>query len=255
MKKCSVSDLIQQSFKLESCSDSEFDNWRWSCLDCLISNEALQERFRAIDFTNVGNLDESESSLTWKHGVFALCRIILSEFASARDDEESRACQALVAKESYIHEKFAKKEAYLRSFIPDLKVVCAGFYLNANGIWGCEYSGCIPAYVCLYSDGRCFEMHGAIYQTWSCYNVRTRIGFPLSDEESDGPNYQISRYEHGYIRWSRDSGVCDVFMEPSAYDYVDAYMKYCEHFGHFGPEVNYTVHCLPGELENEQSRQ
>lgn len=383
MKKCSVSDLIRQSFKLESggcfqqssfyygCSYSEFDNWSRSCSDCLNPNATLQKRFRKIDFITEDNKDVPEPSLIWNHGAFVLCRSILSEFASTQGDEVRRECQVLVAKESHIHKKFAEKEAYLRTFIPDLKVVGAGFYLNADGSWECKYSGCIPAYVCLFLDGRCFEMHGAIcerwfkvrgllgfpvsdevsedsdhqvshceygdirwsrpsglcevllsdcirkafaekeaylrtfipdlraeikengfgiyrnkgrvlecdysgstpahvcvfadgrgfemhgaiYLTWSCYNVRTRIGFPLSDEESDGPNYQISRYEHGYIRWSRDSGVCDVFMEPSACDYVDAYMKYRERFERDYNAVNYTVHCLPGELENEQSRQ
>lgn len=109
-----------------------------------------------------------------------------------------------------VRKAFAEKESYLKSFIYDLKANADGIYQNQDGNWQCHYSGRMCAQISMFSDGRCFETHGGICQKWYEVNKEGQFGLPVSDEESAGAGYKISRFEHGAIRWSEVENACEV---------------------------------------------
>ena len=106
---------------------------------------------------------------------------------------------------------FAEKEAYLKTFIPDLQANADGIYRNEDGNWQCHYSGSTCAQISMFPDGRCFETHGGICVKWYEINKPNRwTGLPVSDEEDDGERGKISHYEHCDIRWSSITHLCEV---------------------------------------------
>ncbi len=101
---------------------------------------------------------------------------------------------------------FDQKLAYLKSFKPELEPK-GEISRDERGIWRCTYKSQWAeegVLICMYPDGRCFETHGTIGTKWM-YEVGSWIGLPVSDEESDGPDHQVSHFEHGDIRWSKSA--------------------------------------------------
>lgn len=62
--------------------------------------------------------------------------------------------------------------------------------------------------------GNAYEVHGSIYTKYGQLGTwRGSLGFPLSDEESDGFGGRVSQFEHGAIYYSRGIGA-RVLNEP-----------------------------------------
>jgi len=123
-----------------------------------------------------------------------------------------------------VQEAFNAKFAYLKCMLPEAEVNGV-IHQDERGVWRCTYKSSWSdgwAQVCMHADGRCFETHGGICRKW--YEVSSWIGLPVSDEESDGPDHQISHFENGDIRWARITDTFEVIPKDkrSWYNYRHA---------------------------------